>query len=769
MSKPKLFYAVALPCLAAGVVFALLTVHRAPSEAPALGASSFQSDRAMADVRQLSRKPRPLGTPAHAEARKWLVSELRTAGYEPEVQETLVSARFAGQRVGARVANVVAKLPGTRKGEGSLLLVAHYDSVAQSPGASDDGSGVAMLLETARALHTLPRPTNDILFLFSDGEELGLLGAHAFVAEHPAAKGVALALNFEARGSRGPVVMYDPSPASLALLSGFASAAARPYGGSFIARLAQFLPNDTDASVFKKAGMAVLAFAFADGIEHYHARTDGVSALDVASLAHGGRMALSLARHFGNADLKALGGTEAVYFDLFGRVLVLYPFAAARGLAVATLLLLIILSVVGLRRKRWTLSALASGLLLPLVSVLASVLFAFLLHALMVRLCGALPLAHLGAPFALCLVLLTVAIVLGAGRAMKTRGGAGATALGAAWFWMGLLMLSAAFAPAMSAFLQWPLLLTVAFGAPWFLSVDDPSPAARLSLFAGLFFALVYATLDLHTIFVATGVGFPAVAAGALALVLSLLAPLWLPLPSLFLRHGPRFGVASALVLSAALGVWTRLSPTVPRADHLAYGLESRWGLASYFTRDAKPDAWVRSALGPEAVHAELPFHRGGGTALMRPAPAAPLAPPEIAVLSDRIVEGKRHLSLALHPGRGARGVRLWDAGGARIWSERLGGKSPRELIRISMEADEKLYRMVLGERGAPVWHMDLWGFGETAMTLDLVVEPVAPLQLHAVSERDGFPAGVSIPPRPASRIPFQDSDVTLVSKRFVL
>jgi hypothetical protein len=147
--------------------------------------------------------------------------------------------------------------------------------------------------------------------------------------------------------------------------------------------------------------------------------------------------------------------------------------------------------------------------------------------------------------------------------------------------------------------------------------------------------------------------------------------------------------------------------------------------------------------------------------------PLPSIEAPDIRLVSDVILDGKRHLALSLNPGRGARGLRLWDAGGAKIQEERLDGKAPRELIRFSREADEKLYRMLLGETGAPVWHMDFWGAGAQAMRLDLIVDTGSPVLLHAVSERDGFPTGVSIPPRPKNAIPRMDSDVTLVGKRF--
>jgi Zn-dependent M28 family amino/carboxypeptidase len=84
-------------------------------------------------------------------------------------------------------------------------LNAHYDSVATGLGASDDTSGVATLLETARALRASGRRlANDVIFLFTDGEEQGWMGATAFVEEHPWAKDVGLALAFDPYILAGP-------------------------------------------------------------------------------------------------------------------------------------------------------------------------------------------------------------------------------------------------------------------------------------------------------------------------------------------------------------------------------------------------------------------------------------------------------------------------------------------------------------------------------------------------------------------------------------
>ena len=94
-----------------------------------------------------------------------------------------------GTQYMAAVANVIATKPGSDS-TGAVLLSAHYDTVAGSPGAADDGIGVGVLLETARALNTAVAVRNDVVILLTDAEEASALhGAEAFVRERAEALG----------------------------------------------------------------------------------------------------------------------------------------------------------------------------------------------------------------------------------------------------------------------------------------------------------------------------------------------------------------------------------------------------------------------------------------------------------------------------------------------------------------------------------------------------------------------------------------------------
>jgi hypothetical protein len=139
-----------LPLLAVLSAAALANVRSLPPtprgiDAPA---SEFSSERALAAFSRVAgTSPRPVGSEEHERVRERLLAELRGLGLEPSVLEGAAATSTSI----ALARNVVARIPGKESAK-SVLLCAHYDSVAAGPGAGDDGSGVATLLEVARAL-----------------------------------------------------------------------------------------------------------------------------------------------------------------------------------------------------------------------------------------------------------------------------------------------------------------------------------------------------------------------------------------------------------------------------------------------------------------------------------------------------------------------------------------------------------------------------------------------------------------------------------------
>ncbi|GAA0400350.1 hypothetical protein GCM10008933_33640 [Paenibacillus motobuensis] len=271
----------------------------------------------------IAREPHPSGSSAHAQVRDYIIAELEHLGLHPEIQEANV-APGVSKRYSGKLENIVVRIPGTNSSK-PLMLAAHYDSVATAPGAADDGSGVAAMLETARALQASSPLKNDLILLMTDGEEHGMLGAKAFVSEHPWAGDVGLVLNFEARGNKGPSFMFETSDQNGWIIREFTRAAPSPVAYSLIYNLYKLMPNDTDLTKFKEGGMPGLNFAFGVGLNAYHTELDTAANLDPSSLQHQGDYMLNLARHFGNQDLNQVQQQDRVYFNTIGWSMISYP------------------------------------------------------------------------------------------------------------------------------------------------------------------------------------------------------------------------------------------------------------------------------------------------------------------------------------------------------------------------------------------------------------------------------------------------------------
>lgn len=108
--------------------------------------------------------------PERSRTRIYITNQLRKFGWQPKLE------KFAGG------VNIFAQRPGTNQAAGAILVGAHYDTVFGSPGADDNATGVAVLLETARLLGSQPTPKT-LQLAFFDKEEAGLLGSKAFVSK----------------------------------------------------------------------------------------------------------------------------------------------------------------------------------------------------------------------------------------------------------------------------------------------------------------------------------------------------------------------------------------------------------------------------------------------------------------------------------------------------------------------------------------------------------------------------------------------------------
>jgi hypothetical protein len=434
-----------------------------PASAPA---TEFSAQRAMTDLRVIAKAPHPMGSPASAAVCAYLIQQIKARGLIPEMQTTTVVQHFPGSDGFATgtVHNVVARLKGTASTH-AILLEAHYDSVPTSLGASDEGSGVVTLLETMRALKAGPPLTNDVIFVFADGEEVGDLGARAFATQHPWMQEVGLAINFEALGSGGPAYLFDSSQQNGWLITEFLQAVPSPLTSSFLVNLAQNMSVQQmgqDLEEYMARGSAGLDILYAADTPAYHTLRDNVQVIDPRSIQQEGSYALALVRHFGNMDLSQVPRTpNAVFFNLLPGVVVHYSGSWVLPLALLVVVLFLSVLTLGFRRKRLTPGGFVLGALVFLGSVLGTFALLILVWWALVRIDPNYQVAmvrHYGTDL-LMLGLATLAIALMSSlflwvrRRMRLEN----LAAGALLWWALLLVLSSLFFPGGSYLFTWPI------------------------------------------------------------------------------------------------------------------------------------------------------------------------------------------------------------------------------------------------------------------------------------------------------------------------
>lgn len=272
----------------------------------------------MADIRVIAREPHPVGSPANARVRDYLLTRLRALGLQPQVQ--------AGVVEGTRTENVLAVLPGRDRTLPAVLVMAHYDSRIGSPGAADDAAGVASILETLRAMQASSRERQrDVIALLTDGEEKCLCGAKLFMRS-PLARRVGVAINLEARGAAGRAHMFETGPGNARLIGTLARTVGSSSAQSLAGYVYDLMPNDTDFTEPKRAGVPGLNFAFIGDQAAYHTPLATPDRLNQGSLQHLGEQGLAIiAALAGDAARSFRGERDSVYGDLYGRVLVHYP------------------------------------------------------------------------------------------------------------------------------------------------------------------------------------------------------------------------------------------------------------------------------------------------------------------------------------------------------------------------------------------------------------------------------------------------------------
>ena len=634
----------------------------------------FSGERAMAYVRQIATTPHPTGSPAQVRVEEYITAELSRLGLWPDVTKRSAVETRNGRAIVGTVRDIAARRRGTgrdgQRSSGAILLCAHYDSQIDTPGAGDDSSGVAVLLETARALAEGPALANDVVFLFTDSEETGLLGARAFM-HLPLMNDVRVVLNFEARGNRGPSLMFQTGPGNRWLIEQLSHAVSQPRAGSLFYEVYRRLPNDTDFTVFSQAGIPGYNFAFIGGLAHYHARTDTPERIDPRSIQHHGDQAVELVRHLGQLDLARMPARtdtrDAVYFNTFGDHFVAYPASWSLPLCLALIALWGFLVFQTVRRQgpSWTGSAMRTGL--------AAIAFPVILA--MSGLCGWLVLRVLAvfhpewqqstsggihdSPFVFAAIAATVWLAASSlfGFLARKLGGTETTLATQAWL-LALLVFALIAAPTATYLLLVPLAgVVLGLVIESFLPRPENSPGARpratwplvRAVFALPAIALFCPAIYLFFEALSIDLVFPQ------AMCITFLAGLLLPWLDAIDRYQRRamlvLAGAAALVLFIRAGF---LSPDPdaehPAQSHLLYYADADAEQAAWVSSVDRTDAFTEPLLGKKAAASQLTIVPTIRAARVAQAPFQPAGElPTLRAITPWISSGEAYkLSLRL-------------------------------------------------------------------------------------------------------------------------
>jgi hypothetical protein len=704
--------------------------------------SEFSAERARHHLREITRQPRPVGSEAHALTRDYLLNQLRELGLEPEVQHATGVRRFGSTVRSADAVNVMARIDGAGDGR-AVVLMAHYDSVPHSPGANDAGNGVSAILETARALLAGPPLENDVILLITDAEEVGLLGAQAFVEEHSWAGEIGIVLNVEGRGQGGPVHMFRTAGGNGNMIRLLGRSVPRPSAESLSSAVFGLMPNDTDLTVFEQAGHAGMDFANVHGLTHYHMPMDSYERADPRSLQQHGEYLLNLARGFGNEDLASLAAPERVYFTapVFG--LIHYP--AAWALPLAMLMALAVVAIAWRASKhadaspgRVVLGALALIGMIGLLPVLGAYGWGLIrMQVPEYPWFGNGAVYHsIGYLAAFCLLATAGFVMLVAGLRRWLR--VGDLFLGTALVWAVLGLAASWWLPGASYLLLWPLLFALAGFAfsRWRFS---PAVGAGVVALCSLPIIFFYAQMvvEIEVAMTLDMIGAP------LALLVMALGLMVVTLEHIRseLRWTLPTGLALAGVAILVGLLWQAgFDENRKKPNSVEYIADVSAGEAAWYSMDPEPDEWTRQYLGPEPAQDGLPewapaYLREPDWAWHRPAELVEMDAPDARLIGVESSGGESEYRVHVTAPTGAYATVIEFAQLSGMRSLSINGRE----VPGTGEAESE-----------PVETIIHYGMDEAGVELRFTAEDADDLELVLRSNIPGLPTpeSGSVPPR---------------------
>ena len=645
--------------------------------------TEFSTERALIPLKEITKAPHYIGTEEHTRVREYLVEQLKSLGIETHIQEGFVmNPKWKSLD---KSKNIVAKIKGTGKGK-ALLLLSHYDSaLTPSFGASDAGSGVVTILETLRAyLASGKKPINDIIILFTDAEEVGLDGARLFVNEHPWAKEVGLALNFEARGSGGPSNMIvETNGGNKNLIKAFIEADVKyPTASSLMYSIYKMLPNDTDSTVFREDGdIDGYFFAFIDDHYDYHSANDTYENMDVTTLQHQGEYLLPLVHYFADADLSTLKSKEDyVYINVPLIKMISYPFLWVTPMLVIAVILFIVLVFFGIKKGVLSGKSIIKGFGPFLLSLIVCGLVGFFGWQIILKMYPHYSeiqhgFTYNGHTYIWFFVVLSLGILFAIYNKFSKSISVASLLIAPLFFWIIINTLVAIYLKG-AAFFILPVFLGLL--SLWIL-IRQEKPNLILMTLLGALAIFLFAP---HIQFFPIGLGLKMLVASAIFTVL--LFGLLLPVIGFYKMKR----ILSILFFLLAIGFFVKahlasdFTSERQKPNSLVYYQDADNGATYWATYDNLLDDWTKGYLGENSYEASKyieyasgsKYNRGYSYAIEAPKKEIPMF--ETVLKKDTIINGDKNVTFTITPMRHVNQLSLYSEEGTEFKSLSFNGQN---------------------------------------------------------------------------------------------
>ncbi|ELW63066.1 Endoplasmic reticulum metallopeptidase 1 [Tupaia chinensis] len=231
------------------------------------------------------------------------------------------------------ITNVVVKLEPRDGAQHAVLANCHFDSVANSPGASDDAVSCSVMLEVLRVLSTSSEALHHaIIFLFNGAEENVLQASHGFITQHHWASLIRAFINLEGEGVGGKELVFQAGPENPWLVQAYVSAAKHPFASVVAQEVFQsgIIPSDTDFRIYRDFGnIPGIDLAFIENGYIYHTKYDTADRILTDSIQRAGDNILAVLKYLATSDMLASSSKyrhgHMVFFDVLGLFVIAYP------------------------------------------------------------------------------------------------------------------------------------------------------------------------------------------------------------------------------------------------------------------------------------------------------------------------------------------------------------------------------------------------------------------------------------------------------------